>query len=114
MHEMIHLHEAVINELPLFYHDMMIWALYRKLRERIDKLDEIINDHAHLLNGTELFKQGGNHDILFLLKSFDLDIIKGLPLGTVFAYGKAEEYAAFEYIYQNAGRLERKDDDGII
>lgn len=35
LHEMIHLHEALINDLPLYYHDMIIWALYKSLKERI-------------------------------------------------------------------------------
>lgn len=33
---------------------------------------------------------GGVHDLLFLLKSFDLDLRMNYPLGTVFGYGMAD------------------------
>ena len=39
LHEMIHLHEDVLNELPFYYHDMMYWALYRDLEKRIQELE---------------------------------------------------------------------------
>lgn len=97
LHEMIHLHEYVLNELPLYFHDMVYWALYKDLKQRIPKLDEIITSHAHMLTGSSLYSSGGLHDILFLLKSFDLDIRMGFSLGTVFAYGKAEEFRNYSY-----------------
>lgn len=100
LHEMIHLHETVINELPMFYHDMLLWALYQDLRQRIPALDEIVTNHAHLLTGRILYESGGNHDILFLLKSFDLDIRMGYALGTVFAYGRNEMFDENGYTYQ--------------
>lgn len=74
LHELIHLHEFVLNGLPLYYHDMVYWALYKDLRNKIPQLDEIITGHAHLLTGSTIYRSGGLHDILFLLKSFDLDI----------------------------------------
>ena len=97
LHEMIHLHEFVLNDLPLYFHDMVNWALYKDLRNKILNLDDIITDHAHALNGNELYKTGGVHDILFLLKSFDLDIKKGFPLGTVFGYGRADDFKDCNY-----------------
>ena len=97
LHEMIHIHEFVINELPMFYHDMLYWVLYKGLQAQIPQLDEILTDHAHLLTGTTLYSAGGVHDILFLLKSFDLDIRMRYPLGTVFAYGRAEEFKNYSY-----------------
>ncbi len=102
LHEMIHLHEFVINQLPMFYHDMLYWALYQDLREQIPKLDEIITGHAHLLTGTDLYHHGGTHDILFLLKSFDLDIRMNYPLGTVFSYGRDQELKDYTYIKMQA------------
>lgn len=97
LHEMIHLHEFVINEQPMYFHDMLYWALYRDVRKRIPKLDEIIDGHAHMLTGSTLFADGGLHDILFLLKSFDLDMKKGCPLGTVFGYGRDNEFKSYRY-----------------
>ena len=97
LHEMIHLHEYVLNDLPLYYHDMVYWALYKNLRNKIPDLDCIITEHAHALNENELYRTGGLHDILFLLKSFDLDIRKGFPLGTVFGYGRVDEFKNYKY-----------------
>lgn len=98
LHEMIHLHEFVINDLPMYFHDMLYWALYQDLRKKIPRLDEIIDGHAHILTGTSIYSKGGLHDILFLLKSFDLDIRMGYSLGTVFGYGKEKEFEAYDYI----------------
>lgn len=98
LHELIHLHEFVINDLPMYFHDMVYWALYKDLKDRIPKLDEIITGHAHLLTGSSIYSSGGLHDILFLLKSFDLDIRMGYPLGTVFAYGRDEELKGYSYM----------------
>ena len=65
LHEMIHMHEFVINEYPLFYHDTMLWSLYSDLKNKIPELDTIINEHAHILNESTLYASGGLHDILF-------------------------------------------------
>jgi len=97
LHEMIHLHEFLINDQPLYMHDMLYWALYQDLKDKIPKLDEIITGHAHLLTGSSLFSEGGLHDILFLLKSFDLDIRMGYPLGTVFGYGRNDDFKGYDY-----------------
>lgn len=97
LHEMIHLHESVINDLPMYYHDMIYWCLYDDLKNKIPKLDEIIADHAHLLTESSIYAKGGLHDILFLLKSFDLDIKKGYSLGTIFGYGRAKEFQSYTY-----------------
>ena len=98
LHEMIHLHEFVINELPMYWHDMLYWALYKDLRNKISKLDEIITKHAHVFNESDLYEEGGLHDILFLLKSFDLDIRMGYPLGTVFGYGRIDIFKKYIYV----------------
>lgn len=97
LHEMIHMHEFVVNEYPMFYHDTLLWSLYSDLKSKIPELDTIINEHAHILNESTLYASGGLHDILFLLKSFDLDIKKGYPLGTVFAYGRAEDFKDYNH-----------------
>lgn len=104
LHEMIHLHEFVINRLPMFYHDMLLWALYLDLKIKIPQLDEIITDHAHLLNETDLYNRGGTHDVLFLLKSFELDIQMNYSLGTVFAYGRKKWFK--EYTYFKDGQVD--------
>lgn len=97
LHEMIHLHENVINELPMHYHDMLLWSLYSSIKRSIPDIEEIITNHAHILNEHQLYMDGGEHDILFLLKSFDLDIRMSYPLGTVFAYGRSELFSQYSY-----------------
>ncbi len=67
---MIHLHEYVLNELPLFYHDVYSYCLYKSLQSKIVDLDERIEAHGHLLNEQQLYSHGGLHDILFLYKKF--------------------------------------------
>ena len=79
LHEMIHLHEYVLNDLPLYYHDMVYWALYKDLRNKIPDLDCIITEHAHALNENELYRTGGLHDILFSLKKLRPGHQKRLP-----------------------------------
>ncbi len=98
LHEMIHLHEHVIDNFPLHYHDLVYWALYQDLRAKIEGLDDAINDHAHLLNETQLYLNGGVHDILFLLKSFDLDMRMGYPFGTVFGYERVDRFKYLKVI----------------
>ena len=97
LHEMIHLHEYFLNQLPTYYRDMYFWTLYKDLQEKIPSLDTIIESHANLFNVSVLETEGGVHDILFLLKSLDLDIKKGYRLGTVFAYGYTKLLASYTY-----------------
>ena len=100
LHEMIHLHEHVIDELPKYFHDVVFWVLYQDLKKRVSGLDDAITQHAHILNEWDIDMRGGSHDILFLLKSFDLDIKQGYPLGTVFGYGACDD---FRYLSYRAG-----------
>ena len=97
LHELIHLHESILENAPSYFHDMLFWALYTDLRLKIPKLDEIITSHAHILNGEQLYLLGGGHDTLFLLKSFDLDIRQNYPLGTIFGYGRVEDFKDYSY-----------------
>lgn len=98
LHEMIHFYESAVNEFPLYFHDALLWSLYSDLKGKIPKLDAIITDNAHILIESTLYTDGGLHDILFLLKSFDLDIRNGYPLGSVFGYGREDRFK--EYAYQ--------------
>ena len=97
LHEMIHMHEYAINDLPMYFHDMLFASLFIDLQKKIPKLNEIIIGEAHILNETDLYNRGGLHDILFLLKSFDLDIRQGYPLGTVFGYGRLDTFKDYGY-----------------
>lgn len=98
LHEMIHLHESVINDQPFYFHDVLYWALYQDLRKKIANLDDAISQYAHILNESDLYSRGGLHDVLFLLKSFDLDIRQGYPFGTVLGYGQADDFKSLKII----------------
>ncbi len=100
LHELIHLHEFVLldERVPLNYRDMYIWALYQQVRKRIPDLDTLIEEHAHSLTQTVLCEAGGFHGILFLLKSFELDMRMGYKLGTVFGYGRTDEFKDYSYL----------------
>ena len=111
LHEMIHMHESYINDLDDdYYRDVLYWALYKRLRTRIPDLEEIIEKHiclasrSHGLQGKEIFFSQvndiifcGGHDVLFLLKSLDLDVAMGYPLGTVLSHGLAAEFCNYSY-----------------
>ena len=86
LHEMIHMHEHVIDSHPLYIHDIVVWCLYQKLKKKITDLDQRIDECSHFQVQRDIANLGGIHDILFLLKSFDLDLRMGYKLGTVFGY----------------------------
>ena len=90
---MIHLHEFVLNQAPSYYRDIVLCCLCKSLIDKSNSNDPDVEDvelekcgHAHRID--TINKQGGNHSMLFLLKSFDLDKRNGYPLGTVFAYNE--------------------------
>lgn len=86
-HELIHLHETILEEYLPYACDIVFWALYQDLKTKIKNLDEIISRHLSLLNIRDINREGGKHDLLFFVKSLDLDLRLGKELGTVFDYG---------------------------
>ena len=90
LHEIIHMVESGCDGLPHFFHDAVLLALYKKLSKDIPNLDKLIIKHTHILSGYDIATTGGEHDILFLLKSLDLDIRLGYKLGTVCGYGRSD------------------------
>ncbi len=104
LHELIHLHEFVLRDerVLLYFRDMLFWSLYQQVKKRIPKLDELIAGHAHSLNQKVLHEDGGLHDVLFLLKSFDLDMRMGYDLGTVFGYGRTDKFKKYSYLPEGA------------
>ena len=86
-HELIHLHETILEEYLPYACDIVFWALYQDLKTKIKNLDEIVSRHLSLLNIRDINREGGKHDLLFFVKSIDLDLRLGKELGTVFDYG---------------------------
>lgn len=90
LHEMIHAHEVILERRESFYHDILLLCLYNNLKGKVSDIDEKILAHTHAINGEIISEQGGSHNILFLLKSLDLDLRCGFELGTVCGYGRKE------------------------
>jgi hypothetical protein len=92
LHELIHVYEHALDMLPKFYHDILLLSLYNHMKQEngIEDIDDRILAHTHVMNGDRITRQGGNHDILFFLKSLDLDLRCGFKLGTVCGYGRDE------------------------
>ena len=88
LHELIHVHEWILEEekVPLFYRDIIFMSLYLDLKDKIEDLDQRISNLSYLYSLSSIRKVGGEHGLLFLLKSFDLDLKRGYELGTVFSY----------------------------
>lgn len=89
LHELIHYFEYQLEkELQPFIRELLILELYNKLLPQISDLKERIFNHCELYSYTETFKGNGEHGVLFFLKSLDLDIRCGYPLGTVCGYDR--------------------------
>ena len=92
LHELIHLHENVLTSFP-FFRDVVFMTLYYALKRKVSGLDTVIRDFSNVWNETDLYDQGGEHSILFLLKSLDIDVRKGQKLGTVFGYDLTQKHS---------------------
>ena len=88
---------AVEPCVPPFVHDILLLSLYNDLKGKLSisnpgypdaDLDVLILTHANNFTGEEITVKGGRHDVLFFLKSLDLDLRLGYPLGKVCGYGR--------------------------
>ena len=85
---MIHAHEQIIKDFKYrIFSENLLLQLYNKLSHKIENLDDIIKSHSEFIHQSDMAVNSGEHGLLFLLKSLDLDIRFGFPLGTVFGYG---------------------------
>ena len=86
LHEMLHAHEQILLSIDHVVRDTLILELYKKLKIQIEKLDDIILFHSNIQHSVELSEIGGEHSLLFMLKSLDIDLRCGYELFTVFGY----------------------------
>ena len=86
LHEMIHAHEFIINLHNPVLKDIILLELYKNLKLKIPRLDDWIFNHANIPHNLDLASKYGEHDLLFFLKSLDLDLKCGFDLFTVFGY----------------------------
>ncbi len=93
LHELIHFYEHLLEkEQKPFIRELLVLELYNKLSTSIPDLKEHIFKHCELYSYTKTFQESGEHGVLFFLKSLDLDIRCGFPLGTVCGYGRNEQF----------------------
>lgn len=92
LHELIHLYEHNIESVPgsMVFRDAVIWHLYCKLRDSIADLDRMIGMYMQMDYVCHIYHLGGAHDLLFFLKSLDIDLAKGWALYTTFEYDARE------------------------
>jgi transcriptional regulator with XRE-family HTH domain len=93
LHEMIHAYDEKLSRL-IMVREFLLLDIYEHLCKRIGKkkLRECIYCEIH----PDVMINHG-HNLLFLLKSFDLDIRRGIKLGSVFAYGREERFGKISY-----------------
>lgn len=88
LHELIHYYEYQLEMHFPFIRELLILELYNKLLPLIADLRERIFKHCEMYSHLDTFYGNGAHGVLFFLKSLDLDIRCGYPLGTVCGYGR--------------------------
>ena len=87
MHEMIHMYEHQIDELNPSIRQYLAVKIWEKICPQVTDLEARILGHLEPVGLRELENWGGQHDVLFLLKSYDIDLQLGLKLGTTMGYG---------------------------
>lgn len=86
LHEMLHAHEQILLSINHIVRDALILELYKKLKNQVKNLDAIIDFHANINHNIRLSELGGEHSLLFLLKSLEIDLRCNNELFTVFGY----------------------------
>ena len=85
-HEMIHHLENELNNLNEAYCQYLTVKLWEKLSPMTPDLERRVLEHLEYSKLTNMEKECGQHDMLFLLKSYDIDLANGWTLGTTFGY----------------------------
>jgi hypothetical protein len=81
MHEMIHAYDDQMTHAQA---EILTIMLYNKLKCKIKNLDLVLLAWAHYDNQKMLDVNGEiGHEVLFLLKSLDLELRLDLPVGTI-------------------------------
>lgn len=88
LHEMVHAYD---HELVRYqtWRDYLLIYLYNKISDKLGKkrMHSILTLESH-----PGFCENMAHNLLFVLKSLDLDLMLKKKLGTVFAYGRAKYF----------------------
>lgn len=89
LHEMIHVHEYILEKTNPLLKEILLLELYKQLNNKFSELDNWINKHANIHHNSNLANETGLHDLLFFLKSIDLDLQCGFNIFTTFDYNYA-------------------------
>jgi len=89
--ELIHVYEHVLAETTELYRQWLLIRLYDQLLPKPPYLRNLLSFDAHSLVAEH---SGYCHGPLFPLKSLELDLRLGKPLGTVYGYGREGEFAS--------------------
>lgn len=85
-HELVHMWVHRLRGFSMGYYEMVLVHLWDELKSRqpdvIKGAFGLLECHRH----SELENSGGEHGLLFLLKSYDIDMRMGWPLGRTFGY----------------------------
>lgn len=92
LHEMIHFYEWQLQNTFPVAKELLTVRLYNDLSKSVDNFENLIYRHCNLFEQEETFVESssGIHGLLFYLKSLELDIRCGYPLGTVCGYSRNE------------------------
>jgi len=84
LHEMIHAHIGLVKEKQGLYDidQYLLLGLFNKLKKKLRSLYKTLEEYVDY----DGCKFQATHCLLFYLKSLDLDLRLGLPLGTVCGY----------------------------
>lgn len=91
LHEMIHYYDHALERLSPAVRELVLVVLWEKVSKNVDNLLERCSKFLELVEHNDLEAEGGQHGLLFLLKSFDIDIRLELPLFTTLGYGYTED-----------------------
>ena len=78
LHEMLHAHEFILEEQKHLLKEIVLLELYKSLKPKLSQkhidIDTWISNHANIPHNEDFANAYSIHDVLFFLKSIDLDI----------------------------------------
>lgn len=90
LHEMIHAHEYILKQYKPLLQEIVMIELYKDLKDKLRSInisiDALLFNHCNIPHNIELTNEGGDHGLLFFLKSIDLDLKCGFDIFTIFGY----------------------------
>jgi hypothetical protein len=93
LHEMLHYHisryEKLKKENIYLVTEVLLLRLYETLKVKIPDLENKIVVHGHFKKQGH-YLQEKEHNLLFFLKSLELDLQLSIPLGSVFGYTRVD------------------------